>query len=204
MADDARWAGRSYRVYTDGSDVDGGVGAAAILYPPGSSTPKTLQLHLGPSSRHTVYEAQIVATVLGLELLRTELGCRADASIALDNMAAIQASTLRTAGPGRYLTDMFHRALRDLKQERSGLTLTLRWVPGHSGVAGNEAADDAAKDAARGTSSPSAQLPRVLRKPLPTAQPLDSSTEAAMSEVLLLSRARCKVPQRAASLTSSC
>lgn len=66
-ADDAHWARHgAYRVYTDGSDVDGGVGASAILYGPGCQRPRKLHLHLGPSSRHTVYEAEIVATILGL------------------------------------------------------------------------------------------------------------------------------------------
>ena len=82
-------------------------------------------------------------------------------------MAAIQASTSRTSGPGRYLTDIFHRNLRSLKAERCGLALTLRWAPGHCDIAGNEAADAAAKEAAGGASSPQDRLPKALRKPLP-------------------------------------
>ncbi len=135
-ADNGRWRRHgAYRVYTDGSDIDGRVGAAAILYPPGLRRPRSLFLHLGPSTRHTVYEAEIVATILGLELLRMERGIR-KASIALHNMAAIQASTLRSSAPGRYLTDIFHRQLEQLKKTHSELRLTLRWVPGHNDVPG--------------------------------------------------------------------
>lgn len=166
--DDARWAdGDAYRVYTDGSDIDGGVGAAALLYKPGYEQPEVLQLHLGPSTRHTVYEAEIVATVLAMELLRRTLLCTQQASIGLDNTAAIQASQLRSPGAGRYLTDMFHAAVRNLKAARPQLQLTLRWVPGHTDIPGNEAADEAAKQAARGHSSPTRHLPKSLRKTLP-------------------------------------
>ncbi|OJT07833.1 hypothetical protein TRAPUB_1235 [Trametes pubescens] len=82
-------------------------------------------------------------------------------------MAAIQATTLRTPGPARYLTDIFHAAARELKQDRPHLQLTLRWVPGHEDVPGNEAADVAAKEAAHKRSSPRRQLPESLRTPLP-------------------------------------
>ncbi|CDO73528.1 hypothetical protein BN946_scf185013.g163 [Trametes cinnabarina] len=166
--DDPRWRQRGqWAVYTDGSDCDGGVGASAVLYPPGRATPRRLHLHLGPSTRHTVYEAELVGILLGMELIKRERRCTGRVSIALDNKAAIQASTLRTSGPGRYLTDLFHEQLNKLIVARPQLRLTLRWVPGHCGVAGNEAADEAAKEAAGGQSSPLAELPRALRKPLP-------------------------------------
>ena len=57
----------------------------AVLYALNSSTPRTLLLHLGPSTCHTVYKAKIAATILALELLCTELHCMLDASIVLDN-----------------------------------------------------------------------------------------------------------------------
>ncbi|EIM84041.1 uncharacterized protein STEHIDRAFT_36760, partial [Stereum hirsutum FP-91666 SS1] len=45
--------------------------------------------------------------------------------------------------------------------------LELRWVAGHEGVVGNELADGGAKSAARGLSSALADLPAILRSPLP-------------------------------------
>ena len=66
------------RVYSDGSDFQGGVGAAAVLYAPGRRRPRVLHYHLGPSTDHTVYEAEVVGTLLALELtlsLVEGLGC---------------------------------------------------------------------------------------------------------------------------------
>ncbi|OCH84713.1 hypothetical protein OBBRIDRAFT_712456, partial [Obba rivulosa] len=47
--------------------------------------------------------------------------------------------------------------------------LTLRWVPGHMDVRGNELADTEAKKAASGISSHPTRLPRILRSMLPAS-----------------------------------
>lgn len=44
-----------YKVYTDGSGYEGGTGAAAVLYK-NDKTIRSLQLHLGTNTEHTVYK----------------------------------------------------------------------------------------------------------------------------------------------------
>ncbi|RPD52559.1 hypothetical protein L227DRAFT_473530, partial [Lentinus tigrinus ALCF2SS1-6] len=98
---------------------------------------------------HTVYEAEIVGTVLGAELLRTERMKPKDPLIALDSKAALQASETSRPRPGHYLTDLFHSSLLKVAKAHPAMDrVTLRWVPGHMDVHGNELADDEAKQAA--------------------------------------------------------
>ena len=78
----------------------------------------------------------------------------------------IQASTLRTSASGRYLTDLFHKRVRDLHRLTPGLKLTLRWTPGHEGIEGKERADEEAKLAAKGQTGPAAELTRELKRKL--------------------------------------
>ncbi|PSR73747.1 hypothetical protein PHLCEN_2v10417 [Hermanssonia centrifuga] len=156
-----RWARKNgIRVYTDGSDVDGGVGAAAVLYKPGRRQVKTLQYHLGPSMEHTVYKAEVVALILGMELIRQESSVR-NVSLAVDNQAAVSASRSSRSAPGHYLMDEFHRLKARVKLKHRGTKITVRWVPGHMGIKGNEAADRRAKEAARDLME--------IRRPIPTS-----------------------------------
>ena len=113
-------------------------------------------------------EGEIVGTILGTELLRTERGTPRQPSIALDSTAALQASETTRPRPGHYLTDLFHDRLDTVARAHKDMAdVVMRWVPGHMDVPGNELADDEAKRAARGESSAAASLPAGLRKSLP-------------------------------------
>lgn len=166
VADDAEWISqRGTRIYTDGSDVDGGVGAAAVLYR--GNRRIVLRHYLGPSTSHTVYEAELVGIILGLELARTENTHIGGISVALDNQAAVSACRSRSPGPGSYLVEHIHSLKREVRRRHIDLRITIRWVPGHVDVEGNEDADDEAKAAAHGDGSRRALLPACLRKSLP-------------------------------------
>ncbi|KAF8443289.1 hypothetical protein L210DRAFT_803714, partial [Boletus edulis BED1] len=68
------------------------------------------KFHLGPAGHHTVFEGEEVGMVLATELLREEQGAQ-HISLALDNMAAIQAAKSLRSGAGHYLMDFFHSEL---------------------------------------------------------------------------------------------
>jgi len=55
---------------------------------------------------------------------------------------------------GQHLVDRFHKQVEVAKLWHMGMEVTLRWTLGHVGIAENEWADEEAKRAARGDSSP--------------------------------------------------
>ena len=161
------------KIYSDGSAHSGGVGAAAILMRPGRE-PRSLAYHLGSDKHHTVYEAEIVGLTLAAKLLLTEEQPVSPASIFIDNKAAIQSGASPSTTAGSYLIEEFARLTRAIAKkfhnQNSELRLTVRWIPGHKGVLGNELADAEAKRAAESLDNSSARrmLPRYLQAaPLP-------------------------------------
>ncbi|KAI0083096.1 hypothetical protein BDY19DRAFT_998865 [Irpex rosettiformis] len=168
---DKKWKRKAkYRIYSDGSDIEGSVGAAAVMYIKQKRKERktVLRYYLGTSEQHTVYEAELVGLLLALHLLKQVCTRIAGtAVIALDNKAAILAARLPKSGPAHYLLDEFHKALLSLKAQHNDLNLTVRWVLGHVGIDGNEEADIEAKLAAHNHSSKREDLPCILRSTLP-------------------------------------
>ena len=153
------------KVYTDGLSHNSAVGAAVVMYRNGRHT-CTLKYHLGPASKHTVYEAKLVGLLLGLHLIKTEKRSNTSCALGADNQAAIEALQSELTRPGQHIAVEFVKTANTLRKTRSKrkYKLTVRWTAGHVGIAGNEKADTEAKTAVEGTSSDKTDLPRYLRK----------------------------------------
>ncbi|RDB28923.1 putative RNA-directed DNA polymerase from transposon X-element [Hypsizygus marmoreus] len=156
------------KVYTDGSGIDGQIGASAVLFRDGE-VKSVLRYRLGSAKRHTVYEGECVGAIMGLKLILQERNVRT-ASICIDSQAAITATTLIKPAAGHYLLDAFHYVLDREVGTHEDFLLTIRWTPGHQGTIGNERADEEAKKAARGDTSEKRRLPAVLRETLPRSK----------------------------------
>jgi hypothetical protein len=81
------------KIFTDGSGMEGKIGAAAVLYR-NNQLKSTLRYNLGSQKHHTVYEGEGAGILLGAKLLEREWGTHA-AIFYTDNRAAILATQLK-------------------------------------------------------------------------------------------------------------
>lgn len=148
-------------VYTDGSGIEGKVGAAAATRDR-SGRWKTIKYELGTLEQHTVYEAKLIGMLLAIHMANSVKNLR-KLTIYTDNQAAIKVLEDSAHGTQSYLTDHLNKSCEQLKKRRKGATVDIRWVPGHEGMIGNEKVDVEAKEAALQGSSPAKSLPVFLR-----------------------------------------
>ncbi|KAG2341735.1 hypothetical protein BDR05DRAFT_949552 [Suillus weaverae] len=94
-------------IYLDGSAIDDGVGAAAVLMR-GEVEIEALRFHLSLVKNHTIYEGELVGMILVVELLRREAERRDSMALGADNQAAIRAMQAFNSKSGHYLMDIFH------------------------------------------------------------------------------------------------
>ena len=101
------------KIFTDGSGMEGKIGASAALYRNGRLK-STLRYKLGLQKHHTVYEGEGVGILLGIRLLEREWGIRS-ATFYIDNRTAILATQLTKPAPGHHIFDTIHSYMHQEK-----------------------------------------------------------------------------------------
>lgn len=134
---------KAHYIYSDGSGINGKIGAAAVST--ATETPTIRRTYLGPSTFFTVYSAELygiaMAASIGLHLNTAHT----KVIICIDNQAAIRAIYCPAASSGQHIVKFIVWIINALRSK--GQEIELHWVPAHIGIEGNELADVAAKQA---------------------------------------------------------
>ena len=129
------------KVYTDGSKLNGRVGAAFYAEYPNNS-PKQAFFHLGMYS--TVFQAEVLAiSEVAKNLLLDKMHNQSIVAL-VDSQAAIKALIKCTVTSITVLN-----CIRNLNQLGKQNHVSIAWIPGHAGVHGNEVADYVAKSGSK-------------------------------------------------------
>lgn len=135
---------KSLSIYTDGSGIEGEIGSAAVC----PSIQQTRSVHMGSDTLSTVYAAELQGISLALQIAQDyvdESGERRQIAIYTDNQAAIWSIAKAEGRSGAYILADIAQQVLELQDK--GYSVTVRWIQAHVGVPGNEAADQAAKEA---------------------------------------------------------
>jgi ribonuclease HI len=163
-ADYCRGRNDDIRIYTDGSGLDGGIGAASVCFYRGET--HTAHYHLGSSSTHTVFEGETCGVILAThQVISIKPHNPKSLLIALDNQPLLRALSANTRQRSQYLLDEALKGLENIRKKWPNISITLVWAPGHHGLQENELVDEEAKKAANRLSS--TILPKSLRRPIP-------------------------------------
>ncbi|KAJ6078205.1 uncharacterized protein N7446_001141 [Penicillium canescens] len=138
-------------IYTDGSGFESHIGAAAVNIHDGDTVISDRR-YLGTERQSTVYAAELSGIEMALDRAisdnkGTPTSTKAREVIILsDSQAAIQAVQNPQRPSGQDVLSLLYDHVRVLRSQ--SISITLRWIPAHVGVPGNEAADGNAKCAA--------------------------------------------------------
>jgi ribonuclease HI len=134
-------------IYTDGSGIDGQIGAAAVCQTTSESV--TRKQYIGTESSHNVYAAELAAIKLAVDIVQAAPRTYDKCVIYTDSQPAIKATAKPGQQSGQSILTSVIDAFETLQDQQSDIEISLVWVPGHMNIAGNEEADKAAKEAAR-------------------------------------------------------
>ncbi|KAJ9480553.1 hypothetical protein VN97_g13002, partial [Penicillium thymicola] len=143
--------GNKDMIFTDGSGFAGHIGASTASL---QNRVTSQRRYLGTESQSTVYAAELSGIEMVLAKTRTDEGQAREVIIFSDSQAAIQAVQNPRRPSGQYVLTAIYNHVRAIRSRKQGNTseaptnITIRWIPAHVGVDGNEFADREAKSAA--------------------------------------------------------
>jgi ribonuclease HI len=132
-------------IYTDGSGIDGKIGAAACN---GQCREDKNRQYLGNENQFNVYAAELTAMNLAVEIAQ-ESNEHTVWHIFADSQAAIQGVHKPRKQSGQAIIKEFLDATDQAMDENPRLQIKVTWIPGHAEIEGNERADQEAKQAAK-------------------------------------------------------
>ncbi|CAG0892875.1 unnamed protein product [Cyprideis torosa] len=132
-------------MYTDGFRMGGKTGMGFLIQVPGE---EDVEVSVPLGETPTVYQAEVGAITYGA-VKTTIRGIPWGMSLTIfsDNQAYLKALGLEKTSTKSKMIEGCHLTLNRLPRERM---VTLRWIPGHQGVEGNERAEDLARQGAWG------------------------------------------------------
>ncbi|KAJ5313174.1 uncharacterized protein N7443_000058 [Penicillium atrosanguineum] len=147
------WRERPVILYTDGSGIEGRIGAAAIV----DLEDQHAHSQMGDENTSTVYAAELRAIEMALALVLESTEPWAEQAknrliIFADSQAALKALGRPRMPSGQVYLAGCLELIRQLADK--GIRTELRWIPAHQGVIGNEIVDQQAKEAAQKPDGP--------------------------------------------------
>ncbi|KAJ5636976.1 hypothetical protein N7490_006855 [Penicillium lividum] len=135
--------------FTDGSGHEEKIGASVVA----PEHEVYARRHLGSAEQATVYTAELARIKMALDKFKTI--CQSNQSCELvifaDSQAAIQAMRNPKRPSGQHILRAIYAHVRAIQTPTSSsikTPISIRWIPAHVGVHGNELADIEAKEAA--------------------------------------------------------
>lgn len=129
-------------IYSDGSGIQQKIGAAAVC--PQLSITRQMCMGTEEEGRAGVYTAELQGIRMAVDIAKNQTNFQ-QITIFVDNQAAIRSTHTPGTTSGQCLATL--ASLECGAVTAQGKQLTIRWIPAHTGVAGNELADIAAKRA---------------------------------------------------------